>query len=94
MCQSSGRVRVIFMRRGVYPIRYLSGEFDAARRELTIAERLGAPAWRVAFNRGLIDEAQGRGDQAMDYYRKALEENPEYEPARFRLRGLESERGL
>ena len=30
----------------------------------------------------------------MDYYRKALEENPKYEPARFRLRGLESERGL
>jgi tetratricopeptide (TPR) repeat protein len=82
------------LREALGSVYYLSGEFDAARRELTIAERLGAPAWRVAFNRGLIDEAQGRGDQAMDYYRKALEENPEYEPARSRLRGLESERGL
>lgn len=82
------------LREALASVYYLSGEFDAARRELVIAERLGAPAWRVAFNRGLIEEAEGRDDLAIEYYQKALKEDPHYQPARSRLRGLESERGL
>ena len=82
------------LREALASVYYLSGEFNAARRELTIAERLGAPAWRIAFNRGLIEEAEGKTTEAIDYYRLTLKENPDYKPAHSRLRGLESEQGL
>ncbi len=82
------------IREALAAVHYLSGEYDASHRELIIAERLGAPAWRIAFNRGLIEEAQENFGAAMEQYRLALDENPEYEPARSRLRGLESTRGL
>ena len=48
----------------------------------------------MAFNRGLLEEAEGHTDAAIEYYQTALGENPEYQPARSRLRGLESEKGL
>ena len=82
------------LREALAAVHYLTGEFDKARRELTVAERLGAPAWRVAYNRGLLEEAQGRYLTAIRYYRITINENPEFEPARSRLRGLESEQGL
>lgn len=82
------------LREALAAVHYLSGDLASARRQLLIAERLGAPAWRVAFNRGLLEEAEGHTDAAIEYYQAALDENPEYEPARSRLRGLESEKGL
>ena len=82
------------LREALASVHYLMGAFDRARRELLVAQRLGAPAWRVAYNRGLLEEAQGDPDAAMDFYRQALEEKPDWQRAHSRLRGLESERGL
>ncbi len=82
------------LREALASVYYLSGNFDAARRQLSVAERLGAPAWRIAFNRGLIEESEGNSALAMEYYQTTLKDKSDYEPARSRLRGLESERGL
>ncbi len=79
------------LREALAAAEYLAGEFDEARRQLRVAERLGAPAWRVAFNRGLLAEAEGDSQGAMEYYRATIEANPEFEAARSRLVGLESE---
>ena len=82
------------VREAMASVHYLERDFDLAWRELAIAERLGAPTWRIAFNRGLLEEAEGRIEAAISHFRITVEENPEYEPARSRLLGLESERGL
>lgn len=66
---------------------YLSGEMERASSAITRAEKLGAPAWRVAFNRGLLAEAAGRTTEAQRQYRAALDANPEFTPARARLDG-------
>ena len=82
------------LREALASVHYLLGDLTRARRELEIAERLGAPRWRVAYHRGLLEEADGKPEAAIDYYRRALEGNPGWDRARARLRGLESERGL
>ena len=82
------------LREALASVHYLLGSFDLERRELRVAERLGAPAWRVAYNRGLLKEAEGHPGEAIAYYRQALEAYPGWEKARSRLRGLESEYGL
>lgn len=70
--------------------RPLSSDLEAARNQLTIAFRLGAPRWRVAFNRGLLAEAEGDHDEAAKLYRMTVRDEPDYRPARARLRGIES----
>jgi tetratricopeptide (TPR) repeat protein len=70
---------------------YLEGRFEEALEALRVAERLGAPAWRVAYHRGLIAEARRDPVAAAAHYRRALEENPAFRPARARLAGVESE---
>lgn len=82
------------LREALASVFYLAGEYEAARRQLSIAERLGSPRWRIAYNRGLIEEAEGRPRAAIRFYQQTLDENPEYEPARSRMRGLKSELGL
>ena len=82
------------LREALASVYKLLGEFALAERELTVAERLGAPAWRVDYNRGLLAEAQGDPAAAMEFYRRCLDEKPGWEKAQSRLRGLESERGL
>lgn len=67
---------------------YLEERYDEAGFELEIASRLGAPAWRVAYHRGLIFEATGRDSEAENAYRVALELEPAFDPARSRLRAL------
>lgn len=69
---------------------YMSRDIDGAVREISMAEKLGAPAWRVAFNRGLIAEAAGRPNDAQRYYQAALDGNPDFAPARARLSGARS----
>lgn len=69
-------------------VAYVSGDADAARGALDAAALLGAPAWRVAFNRGLVEEGAGARLEAIRWYEEALAGNPAYEPARARLRGL------
>jgi Tfp pilus assembly protein PilF len=67
---------------------YLSGELDGARQELQAARALNAPAWRVAYHLGLVEEAAGQSDLAMTYYEEAVEKNPAWVPARSRLNAL------
>jgi tetratricopeptide (TPR) repeat protein len=81
------------LREALASIDYLDGDFEQARRNLRIAERLGAPSWRIAYNRGLIAEAEGHDDAAIAHYRAALSERPGWSLAEARKRGLESERG-
>lgn len=70
---------------GVY---FALGRYPEARTSLDVAERLGAPAWRVAFVRGLVEEAMGNGAAAASLYTKAIAANPDARAAKARLRAL------
>jgi tetratricopeptide (TPR) repeat protein len=72
-------------------LEYVSGHADEARVELGKAERLGAPAWRIAFHRGLIEEAAGSRDLALVQYAAVIQERPEFEPAQAHARALQAE---
>jgi len=67
---------------------YLSEDFDGARAALAEARRLGAAEWRIAYNRGLVEEAAGNVDEARRQYSLTLDMNPDYRPAQSRLAGL------
>jgi tetratricopeptide (TPR) repeat protein len=69
-------------------VAYLQGEYAQADRSLEIARQLGAPAWRVAYHRGLIAEASDRPERAAQAYAECLETAPDFAPARSRLRAL------
>ena len=72
---------------------YLSGQLPAARRELAVADTLGAPRWRIAYHLGLVEEAAGRFEDARRYYTEALEGNPGWAPAQSRLNALRARGG-
>ncbi|MBK6941900.1 MAG: tetratricopeptide repeat protein [Planctomycetes bacterium] len=63
------------------------GDPDGARRELDTAERLGAPAWRVLYHRGLIAEKSGEIDLAKQLYAASVAAAAD-SPAAQRLRAL------
>jgi tetratricopeptide (TPR) repeat protein len=67
---------------------YLTGQFVEARKALAAAGALGAPAWRVAYHTGLLEEAAGRRDAAMKAYTECIEKNPSWAPAVSRLNAL------
>ncbi len=67
---------------------YLEERYDDAGFELELAARLGAPAWRVAYHRGLIFEATGRLAEAENAYRVCLDLEPDFAPGGSRLRAL------
>ncbi len=69
-------------------VHYLEQHYDQALRELRLARRLGAPAWRTAYHEGLVAEAREEYPAAARAYRTSLEDNPGFAPARSRLRGL------
>ena len=69
-------------------ISQLSGEHVEALTALSKAEALGAPPWRVAYHRGLIEEQRGQWRAAEQHYRRALDANGACEQARRRLTGL------
>ncbi len=73
-------------------ILYLLAEFEAARETIDRAARLGAPEWRVAYHLGLIEEATENPAAASRYYNDCLDLNPDWEPARSRLIGIEGRR--
>lgn len=75
------------VREALSSVLYMNHDLEGAEKELAQAEKLGAPAWRVAFNRGLIAEAAGRPADAQRQYRAALDGNPDFAPARARLDG-------
>lgn len=72
---------------------YMSGDLAGARTQLEVAEKLGAPTWRVAYNRGLIAEAAGDKGEAMKQYEAAVAGNPDFKPAQARLSGKRAEGG-
>jgi tetratricopeptide (TPR) repeat protein len=67
---------------------YLSRRNVEALENLTIAERLGAPNWRIAYHRGVIAETQGNPAEAAKYYEAALQLRPGWRTAEARLQGI------
>lgn len=67
---------------------YLQGDYRESRKALEAAIRLGAPRWRTAYHLGLIEEAMGHRDAAMQLYAESVELRPEWQRARQRLEGL------
>ncbi|MCP9449334.1 MAG: hypothetical protein NNA21_04650 [Nitrospira sp.] len=59
-----------------------------AKRQLTIAANLGAPTWRVAYHRGLFEEASGNFYLALRHYEEAISERPGWEVALSRRDGI------
>lgn len=73
-------------------VHYLQGDLDAALVALRLAERLGAPGWRVSYDLGLIEEARGDGAAAEAHYRDAAAANPDHDAAKQRLEGVAARR--
>ena len=71
-------------------ILFLDGLYDEAREQIGIAEQLGAPIWRMAFNRGLIAETEGDLNHAITMYTVALEIKPDMAQASARLKGAQA----
>lgn len=69
-------------------VAYLQREYTTADDHLEIAERLGAPAWRIAYHRGLVAESTNRLAHAEAAYAACLGVAPDFAPARSRLRAL------
>ena len=69
---------------------FLEGDFDAALARCDIAEDLGAPDWRMAFNRGLIAETEGELMDAAKHYAEALKCNPDMAQAESRMHGVQA----
>ena len=70
---------------------FLSGRLTEAKIQLDMAAQLGAPAWRVAYHRGLFEESQGHIDEARRYYEQAIRDNPGWmDSPSSRLSGLKA----
>ncbi len=69
---------------------FVAHDWKQATGELAIAERLGAPKWRVAYHYGLLEEAAGNLTEAARRYQEALTERPAWKPAETRLAGLKA----
>ncbi|WP_148862805.1 tetratricopeptide repeat protein [Marinobacter fonticola] len=64
-------------------------EPSQAFRALALAERLGAPPWRVAYHRGLMFETAGNAPAACEQYVTAFSLKPEFVAPHGRLIALE-----
>lgn len=67
---------------------YLARQLESAARELTLAGALGAPYWRIAYHLGLVKEAEGFMDEAVEHYTQSLQAYPGWAPAQSRLNAL------
>ncbi len=67
---------------------FLSGDLDEAETQLKIAEKLGAPRWRIAYHLGLFQERRGREEQARGLYSEAAELRPGWDVPLSRIKGL------
>lgn len=72
---------------------YMARDFEGASSEILMAERLGAPAGRVAYHRGLIAEATGKTEEARKQYQAAADADPKDARARSRLSGMNAKAG-
>lgn len=68
---------------------FMDDNLDDALASLDVADRLGAPQWRVAYNRGVIEEARGNSQVAAGHYKSSLSLMPHWSPPRARLEALE-----
>ena len=66
----------------------LHERFDDALQALDTAEALDAPAWRIQFHRGLIEELRMNYDAAKSHYEAAIKDNKDCLQAQRRLAGL------
>lgn len=67
---------------------FAADDYAGALASLDAAEKLGAPAWRVSFHRGLVAEAQGQVEQAAGCFRATLEQKPDHQPSKARLAAM------
>ncbi len=67
---------------------FLAGRFEDSLASLAAAEKLGAPAWRVNYHRGVVHESRGERPEAAQCYRDSLKSNPGFRPAQARLSAL------
>lgn len=67
---------------------YLDRDAAAALHALAMAERLGAPGWRIAYHRGLLLEHQARYPAACRQYRLAAGAHPGFAGPEGRLMAL------
>lgn len=67
---------------------YMSGKALESIQQLNFAEQLGAPRWRIAYNRGVIYELDHDEISAIHEYQKSLEAKSVDNPAAARLRAL------
>ena len=81
------------LREALSAVLYMQHDLAGARGSLDVAEALGAPDWRVAYNRGLIAEAAGDDAGATSQYEAAIAANPEFAAARSRLSGVRAKLG-
>jgi tetratricopeptide (TPR) repeat protein len=81
------------LREAMSGVLYMSGDLQGARTAIDAAALLGAPAWRVAYHRGLVAEAAGQKAEAQTQYQACLDANPSFSAAKSRLSGMKSQGG-
>ena len=69
-------------------VHFANQDFGQAHRHLDTAEKLGAPAWRCAFHRGLASEMEGDRVAAIAWYQASLLDRPDFVEAERRLAAM------
>jgi tetratricopeptide (TPR) repeat protein len=67
---------------------FLARRWDDARLELGMAQKFGAPGWRVAYGLGLVEESQGHYLEAKARFEEARQGRPGWKPPDSHLRAL------
>jgi len=67
---------------------FLAADYPQANQELIVAERLGAPLWRVEYGKGLIAEALKNYPEARLHFNAAAKVRPEWPLPAARLRAI------
>ena len=67
---------------------YANRKFPESMTSLALAERLGAPEWRIAYHRGLIFEARKNQPAACEQYVTSYSRNRDFHAPRGRLMAL------
>lgn len=79
------------LRESMASVQFLTQDYSASATSLDSAAKLGAPAWRVAFHRGLVAKARGDRLEALRQFEIARAGNPTFRPAIAQLAGLQVE---